>query len=611
MTESKEFCQNLRLLSSYEASIAALCRKLSFNRQQFNKYLAGSVFPSRRNLRRICEDFGVTDSEILMPHHNFSELVSLKPRKDKARDNSPEGTALHRSQANSRAVPDRYLGLYFLYSPSFAYRGLFTRSLVSIFRHDGVVYWKNIEYLRRRDRDEPVPAVSKYIGILCMVGDRLQVLEEEVIFQNVLSQTILYPSFTKQVRHLVGIHTSIADLNRRTPAASRVVLEFLGRSVELCATLRKCGQYPAAALPALVLENLVSTRKTNDGTIEASADGPGRFLNMTLCLCYTVPLAMAVAKWQACWGFLSMAALFRPFRGPDDIAVQDAFSPCRLRGLTLPNRILSSAHGTYMLKEALQADQITLYRATRAAGGVGPIILEATSVHAPAIGGPRYAVTVDHSCIPGYRKVFDAIHARGTAAFVQLDHPGRDDIAGGTTDGTIAPCYSSSAVRCEANQLMPRAMSALLIEEVVEGYGTSARRLITAGADGIEISAHHGHLIARFLDPRVNKRSDGYSGSFANRFRVLSEIVTAVRTANGPDKVLGVRLPTDEMSAAGIPFDEALQAIEAINALPEVDFIHVTPGSTATFDGTVHVAPPMAFAAGYLSPPSARKSARP
>ena len=98
----------------------------------------------------------------------------------------------------------------------------------------------------------------------------------------------------------------------------------------------------------------------------------------------------------------------------------------------------------------MSAYAVTLHQ--RAAGGVGLIILEATSVHATAIGGPRYAIATDDTCIPGYAKVFDAIHAHGTAAFVQLYHPGRDDIAGGTTDGTIAPCYSASAVRCEANQ---------------------------------------------------------------------------------------------------------------------------------------------------------------
>lgn len=278
------------------------------------------------------------------------------------------------------------------------------------------------------------------------------------------------------------------------------------------------------------------------------------------------------------------------------------FSPFRIGRLELANRIVSTAHGTYMPKDGLQTAQIASYQAARAAGGVGLIILEATSVHATAIGGPRYAVATDDACIPGYRKVFEAIHAHGTRAFVQLYHPGRDDIAGGTNDGTIAPVWSSSATRCEANQLMPRAMSVALIGDVVAGYGSAARRLVQAGADGIEISAHHGHLISQFLDPKVNRRTDEYGGSFANRFRIMEEIVRAVRAAIGPDIVLGVRLPTDEMSAAGISFDDAIEEVAAVDAMDEVDFIHVTPGSTATYDGTVHVVPPMAFAAGYMSP---------
>jgi len=272
MSESGDFCKNLRLLSSYEQSVAALCRKLVCNRQQYNKYLAGSVFPSRRNLRRICDHFGVTDSEILMPHQQFSRLVSLKPPKADVSVNSVEGAALRRLQSNSRAVPDRYIGFYFRYSPSFAYRGLFTRSLVCTFRQDGIVYWKNIEYLRRLDRDEPVQALSKYVGIMGYVGDRLHVLEEEVLVRNVLSQTILYPSFTRQVRHLIGIHTSIADLNRRTPAASRVVLEYLGTGIDLRASLRRCGQYLPHSIPPLVLEALNTASQHRDGIIEASSD---------------------------------------------------------------------------------------------------------------------------------------------------------------------------------------------------------------------------------------------------------------------------------------------------------------------------------------------------
>ncbi|GAB1360795.1 FAD-dependent oxidoreductase [Rhodobacter sp.] len=278
------------------------------------------------------------------------------------------------------------------------------------------------------------------------------------------------------------------------------------------------------------------------------------------------------------------------------------FSPFSLGPLRLKNRIVSTAHGTYMPVNGLQTQQIVEYQRERAKGGVGLIILEATSTHPTGIGAGRYAVAHTDDCIPGYRAVIDAIHAEGVPVLVQLYHPGRDDIAGGTADGTVAPTWSASAVRCEANQLMPRAMPVTLIEEIVASYGAAARRLMQAGADGIEISAHHGHLISQFLDPRTNLRTDRYGGSFENRFRLLREIIETVRAAIGPGKVLGVRLPTDEMSLAGLTHADALKEAVAVDALDEVDFIHVTPGSCATFDGLVHVAPSMAFPAGYASP---------
>ncbi len=278
------------------------------------------------------------------------------------------------------------------------------------------------------------------------------------------------------------------------------------------------------------------------------------------------------------------------------------FTPFALGPLRLKNRIVLTAHGTYMPVNGLQTPQIVEYQRERAQGGVGLIILEATSTHPTGIGAGRYAVAHTDDCIPGYRAVIEAIHAEGVPVLVQLYHPGRDDIAGGTSDGTVAPTWSASAVRCEANQLMPRALSVSLIAEIVASYGAAARRLMQAGADGIEISAHHGHLISQFLDPRTNLRTDQYSGSFENRFRLMREIITTVRTAIGAGKVLGVRLPSDEMSAAGLSHADALQEAAAVDALETVDFIHVTPGSCATLDGLVHVSPSMAFAAGYASP---------
>lgn len=243
--EHEDFRANLRLLCSYEPSIAAVCRRLGLNRQQFNKYLSGAVFPARRNLRRICDLFGVTEAEILLPHARFSEIVSLKPRnRNTVSPAVPEMEVLLRLQSQSQAVPDRYLGYYFRYYHSFAFPGYITKSLVVVFRAGGTVYWKNIEILRRRDRKERTRAIFKYVGLVTLIFDRLYVFEQEQILKNSVTQTVLYPSYTSRVGQLVGIQTATSNLRGRQPAASAVMLEFLGTSMDLRRALRACGQVP-------------------------------------------------------------------------------------------------------------------------------------------------------------------------------------------------------------------------------------------------------------------------------------------------------------------------------------------------------------------------------
>ncbi len=73
--------QNLGYICTYYPSIADVCRRLKFNRQQFNKYLSGQVRPSRHNMRRICDFFGVTESEMLLDHGRFVEIISLRRRR--------------------------------------------------------------------------------------------------------------------------------------------------------------------------------------------------------------------------------------------------------------------------------------------------------------------------------------------------------------------------------------------------------------------------------------------------------------------------------------------------------------------------------------------------
>jgi 2,4-dienoyl-CoA reductase-like NADH-dependent reductase (Old Yellow Enzyme family) len=285
-------------------------------------------------------------------------------------------------------------------------------------------------------------------------------------------------------------------------------------------------------------------------------------------------------------------------------------APLSLRGAVLKNRIVSTAHGTFMSEDGLPTPRIAAYQEARARGGAGLIIHEASSVHRTGVGAGRYATCHTDACIPGYRAIAEAVHAHGGVVFGQLYHPGRGDIAGSSADGSIAVSYAPSPVPCERLQLMPRAMSTALVGEVIAAYGDAARRLRAAGMDGIEIMAHHGHLVSQFLNPRTNHRTDAYGGDARGRLRFLVEIVADVRAKIGEEPPLGLRIAGDELGFLGLTNAEAVEVCAAIDALGAVDYYNVVAGSCSSFDGGVHVVPPMAIEPGYVAPYAAAIKAR-
>ncbi len=278
------------------------------------------------------------------------------------------------------------------------------------------------------------------------------------------------------------------------------------------------------------------------------------------------------------------------------------FSPLALRGVTLRNRIVSTAHGTYMARGGLANDRIAAYHEARARGGAGLIICEAASVHATAVGAGRYAAAHSDACIGPYRRVVERIRAGGAAAFGQLYHPGRGDIAGSSDDGTAALAYAPSALACERNQIVPRAMPRSLVREVIGAYADAAARMREAGFQGIEVMAHHGHLVSQFLNPRINRRGDEYGGSERARFRFLHEVLEAVRARLDDGMPLGVRVCADEMDEEGLRADEALAVCRAIEHTGLADYLSVNLGSTSSARGGVHVTAPMAVPPGYIAP---------
>ncbi|MCG8909472.1 FAD-dependent oxidoreductase [Pseudomonas sp. DP-17] len=273
------------------------------------------------------------------------------------------------------------------------------------------------------------------------------------------------------------------------------------------------------------------------------------------------------------------------------------FSPLHIRGKVLKNRIMSTGHDTSMPTDNLVNDQLVAYHSARAKGGVGLIVLQVAGVHDSARYTSHVLMATDDECIPGYRRIAEACHAEGTVVLSQVFHPGREIME--SSDGLLAVAYAPSASPNERFRVMPRELSQAMIDEIVQGYADAARRLHAAGIDGVEVVASHGYLPAQFLNPRVNRRSDGYNGDLDARLRFTREVIAAVRAATDEDFIVGLRISADERDPEGLTEDESLQAVKSLQN--QLDYVHIVAGTSASLGGAIHIVPPMAIEAAYLA----------
>lgn len=273
------------------------------------------------------------------------------------------------------------------------------------------------------------------------------------------------------------------------------------------------------------------------------------------------------------------------------------FEPLQIRGKRLKNRIMSTGHDTCLPTDNLVNDALIAYQRARAEGGAGLIVLQVAGVHDSARYTSHVLMATDDACIDGYRRLAEACHAHDTVVLSQLFHPGREIME--TADGLLAVAYSASAVPNERFRVMPRALDQAMIDEIVQGYASAARRLYQAGLDGVEVVASHGYLPAQFLNPRVNRRIDGYNGDLERRLRFLREVLAAVRAATDEHFIVGLRISADERDPEGLTEDESLVAAEALQR--QIDYLHIVAGTSASLGGAVHIVPPMAIEAAYLA----------
>lgn len=256
------------------------------------------------------------------------------------------------------------------------------------------------------------------------------------------------------------------------------------------------------------------------------------------------------------------------------------FSPYTIRDLTLKNRIILAPMCMYTAADDGKVNNFhVVHYITRAVGQVGGIILEATAVLPEGrISQQDLGIWHDEQ-IDGLKQLVDGIKAYGSKAGIQLAHAGRK----ARVDGTI---YAPSAFAFNEEHKTPEELSIEAIQQVIDAFRQAARRSAEAGFDIVEIHAAHGYLINQFLSPLTNKRTDAYGGSAENRYRLLREVIEAVKLEfNG---VLFVRISATDHVENGLQLTDYIQFSQWLQE-QGIDLIDVSTGGLVP--ATYHVYP--------------------
>ncbi|MDT7634142.1 MAG: hypothetical protein QOI50_6072, partial [Pseudonocardiales bacterium] len=271
-------------------------------------------------------------------------------------------------------------------------------------------------------------------------------------------------------------------------------------------------------------------------------------------------------------------------------------TPLRVGGLTLRNRIVFAAHLTNFAVDGLPTERHAAYYAARAAGGTGLVVTEEHTVHPGDRPYEKLIRGYDPAVLPGYRRLTDAVHAHGVPVLAQLNHNG------GQSSGMYSrrPVWAPSAVPDRLFREVPVAVTAAQITELISGYAEVAARCVAGGFDGVELQCSQSSIVRQFLSPATNHRADDYGGSPAGRVRFLLELLTEVRAALGPDRVLGVRLGCDDLpgaGAAGLGLAEIVEVARLVAGTGQLDYLNTAVGVAGSTQ--YRITPPMGEPAGY------------
>ena len=264
--------------------------------------------------------------------------------------------------------------------------------------------------------------------------------------------------------------------------------------------------------------------------------------------------------------------------------------PGSIGRLTLANRVVMAPMATNFASATGETTrQQIAYYAARARGGTGLLIVEnATIEHRRGGNGAVQLRLDDDRYVPGLHALVDAMHAGGAAVAIQVNHAGA---VARTSAAPLAP----SDVPWTATGRTPQPLTPEEIEALFARFAAAAVRAKRAGFDAVEIHGGHGYLIAQFLSPLVNRRTDDYGGSAERRWRFALEVVRVVREAVGAGFPLLFRVSGDEYLEGGRTIAETVDLARAL-VDAGVDALHVTAATAANPERQLE---PMAYPEGW------------
>src|SRR6266481_4063895 len=279
------------------------------------------------------------------------------------------------------------------------------------------------------------------------------------------------------------------------------------------------------------------------------------------------------------------------------------FDSFTIRDLEFSNRVFVSPMCEYSSVDGYANDWHLVHLGSRAVGGAGLVLTEATAVLPEGRISPQDLGLWKDEHVDFLKRIVSFIHEQGSVAGMQLAHAGRKastrrpwegDGVVPETEGGWQNVMAPSAIPFADSYPTPQALTNDGIQEVVSAFAAAARRACQAGFRVIEIHGAHGYLIHEFLSPLSNHRDDAYGGSFENRTRFIREIVTAVRAAWPKGAPLFVRISATDWVEGGWDLEQSIALARELKQLG-VDLIDCSSGGSVP-----HAKIPVG--AGYQTP---------